>query len=87
MADLETLLDFPCDYTIKVLGAASDDLVRLVESVVARHAPEGIGETRVNPSRKGRFIAVNLTFRVTSAHQLYAIHEELNRSPLVRLIL
>ena len=87
MADLEQLLDFPCSYTIKVLGKAETELVALVQEVVLRHAPESVGEPDVRPSSKGRFVSVNLRFEVAQAGQLYAIHEELNQSPLVSLIL
>jgi putative lipoic acid-binding regulatory protein len=87
MVDLEQLMEFPCSYTIKVLGLANDEFTVLVQEVVARHAPESVGEPDVRASSKGRFVSVNLTFLVVEARQLYAIHEELNQSSLVRMIL
>ena len=87
MVDLEQLMEFPCDYTIKVVGRAGDELVALVHTVVSRHAPENVGDPQVRPSRHGRFVSVNLTFRLANPQQLYAIHTELNRSSRVRIIL
>jgi putative lipoic acid-binding regulatory protein len=87
MVDLEKLMDFPCSYTIKVLGLASDEFTVLVVEVVSRHAPESVGEPDVRASSKGSFTSVNLTFTVGEPAQLYAIHEELNQSSMVRMIL
>ena len=38
MSDEDTLLEFPCDFPIKVMGVDDGELKRLVMGIVARHA-------------------------------------------------
>lgn len=82
-----SLLEFPCEYTIKVLGRADSGLDELVVDVVARHCSDGCSAADVRDSRHGRFVSVNVTFTATSLDQLQGIHSELNASDRVSLIL
>lgn len=82
-----SLLEFPCEYTIKVLGRADSGLDELVVDVVGRHCSDGCGAADVRDSRHGRFVSVNVTFTATSLDQLQGIHSELNASDRVSLIL
>lgn len=82
-----SLLEFPCEYTIKVLGRAGSDLDELVVEVVDRHCATGCSAADVRDSRHGRFVAVNVTFTATSLEQLHAIHSELKASERVSMIL
>lgn len=80
------LLDFPCAYTIKVLGRETPDFAAWVVAVVARHG-EVDGEADVRPSRRGSFVSVNVTFTAHSMDQLRALHAELNASGRVSMLL
>lgn len=80
------LLEFPCDYTLKVLGRAAPDFV---EWVAAQVAELGIvcSEVEERPSGKGRFVSVNATFTAESLEQLHLIHQRLRASERVMLML
>ena len=82
-----SLLEFPCEYTVKVLGRAGNALDELVVEVVGRHCEDGCSSADVRDSRHGRFVSVNVTFTATSLEQLHAIHTELRASEHVSLIL
>lgn len=75
----ETLLEFPCDFPVKIMGRAEDDFEGLVFEIVSRHAPE-LEEHRltVRASRDGTFIAVTATIVARSREQLDALYEELS---------
>lgn len=80
------LLEFPVEYTIKVLGRDSAGFVDIVVAVVAEFAPD-MGPADVRPSSKGRFVSVNITFLAQSMQQLSEIHQALNACDQVSMIL
>ena len=80
------LLDFPCRYTVKVLGRETPDFGEWVAAQIEVHGPVCV-EVELRPSAKGRFVSVNATFTASSLEQLHAIHAELMASERVTLIL
>ena len=73
-----TLLEFPCDYPIKVMGAAGGGLDAVVAQIVRRHAPDlSEGAIRTRASRNGNYVAVTVTIRARHKGQLDAIYREL----------
>ncbi len=74
----ETLLEFPCDFPIKVMGRAEPGFDALVVELIRRHAPdlrEGAVSTR--PSKGGKWVSVTVTLRAESKSQLDAIYLDL----------
>lgn len=70
----ETLLEFPCEFSIKAMGKASDDFGELVEQLVAPHLEGECLRTRRQPSSKGTYESITLTFTATSKAHLDAIY-------------
>jgi hypothetical protein len=87
MAD-DTLLEFPTDFPIKIMGEASDDFRSLAIGIVARHFgaldPARIAE---RPSKGGKYLGLTITVRAESKAQLDAVYMELTscRQVLVAL--
>ena len=84
----DTLLEFPCDFPIKVMGVATDDFRSLVLGIIARHfgAPaEGSVEER--PSSGGKYLGITVTVRAESKAQIDGAYMELTscRQVLVAL--
>jgi len=81
-------IEFPCDYTIRVIGNAAPDFKEFVVEVVEQHAP-GICETDVSmkDSREGRFASVQLKIVATGEPQLKALFEDLKASGRVHMVL
>jgi len=78
--DLEqdTLLEFPCEFSVKAMGLTSPDFDLAVVEVVRRHAPdmtEGCISSR--PSKSGKYTAITVTIQATSKQQLDAIYQDL----------
>ena len=94
MADLQdahtrqTLIEYPCDFPIKVMGARVDGFAQAVIEVVLRHAhdfdPAG---AEMRPSSKGNYLAVTCTFRALSQVQVDAMYRELTAHPMVKVVL
>ena len=84
----EDLIEYPCDFPIKIMGAAHDDFLATVTEVVQMHAPEfdaATVETRI--SAKGNYLSVTATIRATSRVQLDNLYMALSSHPMVKVVL
>ena len=79
MSESDALLQFPCDFPIKVVGHGHADFEVEVVARVREHAPDlGEGAVRSRPSQGGKYLAVTVTVRATSQAQLDAIYRSLS---------
>ena len=81
-------IEFPCDYPIKIMGIAGDELHTTVCTVMQRHAP-GFDAAciTIRDSAQGNYRALTVTIRATGIEQLQAIFTDLKTSPAVKMIL
>ena len=84
----ETLLEFPCDFPLKIMGLAADNLAQAVLEVVQRHAPDFDGATMaMRASSGGKYVSLTCTVMPTSRQQLDNLYRELTAHPLVKVVL
>ncbi|HZE59542.1 MAG TPA: DUF493 domain-containing protein [Burkholderiales bacterium] len=83
-----SLLAFPCDFPIKVMGRKQPGFAQAVTEIVVKHAPDfDPGTVEMRPSRKGRYLSVTCIVRATSREQLDALYQELCDDPAVVMVL
>lgn len=77
MSNDETLLEFPCDFPIKIMGRECNRFYALARSLVEKHTGP-LDDTAVHSalSRNKRFVSVTITVRAESQDQLDAIYRE-----------
>lgn len=74
----ETLLEFPCQFSVKAMGLAAPDFDGLIVEIVSRHVPNlGEGAVSTRASKNGKYISITVTFEATSKAQLDAIYHAL----------
>ena len=83
---LKDLLEFPCQFTYKVMGYAKPELPELVLAVIQKYAP-GDYSPNVKPSGKGTYSAVSVTITATSIEQVDSLYKELGDIDIVRMVL
>jgi len=84
----DSLLQFPCDFPIKVMGQRQDGFAQAVLEVVLRHAPDfDAAAMEMRPSARGNYISFTCTIRAVSRAQLDALYGELSAHPLVKVVL
>lgn len=84
----ETLIEYPCDFPIKAMGACVDGFAQTVIDAVLRHAPDfDPASAEMRTSSKGNYLAVTCTFRAHSQQQVDALYIELSSHPLVKVVL
>jgi putative lipoic acid-binding regulatory protein len=86
--DSGELLQFPCEFPIKVMGRDSESFRSLTLAIVERHAgPLESGRISERPSSKGNFLALTYTIEAQSRQQLDAIYEDMTSSGVVLVAL
>ena len=84
----ESLISYPCDFPIKVMGPSSDDLLPAVLHVAQRiDAKLRTEDIAVRPSRAGNYLGLTLTVYVRSREELDELYRTLSTHPLVRVVL
>ena len=84
----ETLLEFPCDFPLKIMGEAEDTLAQAVLEIVTKHAPGFDGATmEMRASSGGKYVSLTCTVVATSKPQLDALYMDLTSHPLVKVVL
>ena len=84
----DTLLEFPCDFPIKIMGKAEDTFAEVVINIVTKHAPD-FDATRMElrASSGGNYMSITCTIVATSKPQLDAIYMDLTAHPMVKVAL
>lgn len=84
----ETLLEFPCQFPIKVMGTNSADFENDIVVITRRFVPD-LGEAAVKSraSSGGKYLSVTVTFTATSKAQIDNLYRAMNTHPDVKMVL
>ncbi len=84
----DTLLEFPCEFPLKIMGKADDSLAQVVLDIVTVHAPDFDGATmEMRASSGGNYLSLTCTVTATSKPQLDALYTELSSHPMIKVVL
>ena len=84
----ESLLTFPCEFPIKVMGRSSETFETEVVGIVRKHAPDlSRNAVTSRASGKGNYVAITVIVTATSKEQLDNIYLELNAHEAVMMTL
>ena len=77
MTQKQSLLEFPCDFPIKIMGRDTAEFHVVARALVEKHAGRIPDHAiRRSLSRKGRYVSITITVRARSQEQLDAIYRE-----------
>ncbi|QLB12466.1 hypothetical protein EV697_101125 [Bisgaardia hudsonensis] len=83
---LKDLLEFPCAFTFKVVGANRESLVDDVIQIVQKYA-QGDYNPRQNISSKGTYNSVSVDIIAENIEQVETLYSELAKIDGVRMVL
>lgn len=84
----ESLIEYPCDFPIKVMGKQDPTLAQTLADVVRTHDPQfDPSSVEMRMSSKGNYVGLTFTVRATSREQLDALYKALHSHPLVSVVL
>ncbi len=86
--DADGKLKFPCRFSVKAMGEASEDFDLHVFGLARQHIP-GLTEHALEsrPSRGGRFVSITLHFTADSREQLDALYRTLSGDARIHFVL
>ena len=83
-----SLIDYPCDFPIKVMGKSQPGFAQAVTEVVLRHDPTfQVASMEMRSSKAARYLSLTCTVRAISRQQLDALYQELCDHPMVEMVL
>ena len=86
--DDTSLLEYPCDFPLKILGHTQAGFAQAVLEVVRRHAPDFDGSTiELRASKRRKYLSITCVIRATSRDQLDRLYQELCDHPMVVMVL
>ena len=84
----DSLIEFPCDFPLKIMGATDPGFAQAIVEVVLKHAPEfDVASMEMRPSKAGNYLSLTCTVRAVSQQQLDALYRELTAHPMVKVVL
>jgi putative lipoic acid-binding regulatory protein len=84
----QSLIEYPSDFPIKVMGVQHPELAQLLTEVVLQFDPQFDPATvEMRPSSKGNYIGLTFTVRATSREQLDNLYRALHGHELVKIVL
>ena len=87
-ASQETLIEFPCDFPIKVMGETDADFSKEMINAIQNVIPSfDASQIEMRGSSGGKYISLTCTVYVTSKLQLDDVYRALTAHPLVKFVL
>jgi putative lipoic acid-binding regulatory protein len=83
-----SLIEYPCDFPIKVMGRTQARFAQTILEIVQAHAPDFDASTvQMKSSKGGKYLSVTCTIRATSREQLDNLYQALCDHPMVVMAL
>lgn len=84
----QSLIEYPCAFPIKVMGARVEGFVEAIVAVARRFDPGfDAASVETRPSSGGKYLGITVTVTATSREQLDELYRTLSGHPMVKLVL
>ena len=84
----QSLIEYPSDFPIKIMGPMHDDFAQTIVELVVRYDPTfHAGKMEMRPSSKGNYLGLTVTVLAVNREQLDNLYRELSAHPMVKMVL
>ncbi len=84
----DSLIEYPCEFPLKIFGETRPDFAQAIATVVLAHAPDfDAARIEIRSSSNARYISLTCTIRATSREQLDNLYRDLTSHPMVKMVL
>ncbi len=84
----DSLIEYPCDFPLKIFGKQQSGFAQAVLEVVTKHDPGFLASSmEMRASKTAKYVSLTCTIRATSRVQLDAIYQDLCDHPMVTMVL
>lgn len=82
------LLQFPCEFPMKIVGQKTDDFAEQIVAIIHKHVPSfNPAEVEMKVSGKGNYMSLGILVEATSQQMLDDLYRDLTAHPLVKFVL
>jgi len=87
--NFDELVDFPSDFTFKIIGTSSADFkTEVVEAIETYRSKEvEVIGAEIKKSRKENYLSLTLVLRVQSSQDIYDVYEACQKMPQIKFVL
>ncbi len=86
--DPNSLLNFPCEFPIKIIGLFDPDFEQLVIEIVRQHCQDLKDQAiRTRTSRGGKYVSITIEITAHNRLQLDNLYIQLSQHPKVFMVL
>ena len=87
-ADKDSLIEYPCDFPIKVMGLNVQGYTAAMSYVVRQFDPDWTeNKLETRESAGGKYLSLTFTVRATSREQLDELYRTLSSHPMAKVVL
>ena len=88
MTNDETLIKFPCEFLIKIIGKNSELFVEEIIAIAKKYYPD-LQDTAIRrkPSQQGTYLAISITVYAQDQATLDALYIKLTQHPDIKMVL
>jgi len=84
----ESLIEYPSQFPIKVMGQKADGLVHAISLIAQQFDPAFDASTiELRESKGGKYLGITITVTATSREQLDELYRTLFAHPMVKVVL
>lgn len=88
MPDLDSVIAYPQEFPVKVMGLNRPEFTPTMIAIFRRHAPDFDAATiETRSSREAKYVSLTMSINATSREQLDALYQELSDHPMVTMAL
>lgn len=83
-----TLIEFPCDFPVKIIGTNSSVFLNDVKAITLKHFPNTNDQAiKVQLSKNNNFLSITATVHVQNQAELDDYYRELTQHPDIKMVL
>ncbi|MCP0913293.1 MULTISPECIES: HP0495 family protein [Legionella] len=84
----QTLMKFPCNFQIKIIGKNDEKFTAEIMDIARRHYPSlKDSEMKAQPSQQGNYLAISIIVYAEDQSTLDALYIELTQHPDIKMVL
>lgn len=88
MTDQTSLLQFPCDFRLKIIGKQTSFFFEEVTAIVRKHFPDTANDAfQVKNSQDTNYLAITATVYVLDKATLDNLYQDLTQHPDMKMVL
>lgn len=88
MKNEQSLIKFPCDFQIKIIGNHHETFEFEIVCIARKHFPDlGEAAIRSKKSQEGNYLSITITVYAKDQDTLDALYRELTKHPDIKMVL